>query len=207
MPRTGIALVVSAPSGAGKTTLTSRLCTEYPTLSYSISCTTRKAREGEVDGIAYHFMDTATFMKKRDEGYFAEWAIVHNNFYGTPLAPVQKALAQGKDILFDIDVQGAKQLKKTLPEALFVFILPPSMAELEKRLRKRGQDSEETIATRLNNAYSELMEAHWYDALIVNDRVEEAYTKLVCVFNAARCATQRNRESIDVLLAERKRDG
>ena len=140
MNRLGIALVISAPSGTGKTTLIKRLRKEFPNFGYSISCTTRAPREGEVDGKDYHFLSRERFVELRDQGHFAEWAEVHGNFYGTPLPPVREMLAKGQDILFDIDVQGAAQLRKNMPDARFLFILPPSMEELERRLRGRGLD-------------------------------------------------------------------
>lgn len=138
MNRLGIALVISAPSGTGKTTLIKRLRKEFPNFGYSISCTTRAPREGEVDGKDYHFLSRERFVELRDQGHFAEWAEVHGNFYGTPLPPVREMLAKGQDILFDIDVQGAAQLRKNMPDARFLFILPPSMEELERRLHGRG---------------------------------------------------------------------
>lgn len=185
MKRHGIALVISAPSGAGKTTLITRLREEFPHFGYSISCTTREPRAGERDGKDYHFWTRARFEAQRDAGYFAEWAEVHGNLYGTPLDPLRRMLEQGQDVLFDIDVQGARQMKASLREAVFIFILPPSMAELEKRLHGRGLDSEETIARRLCNACTELREAPWYDYLVVNDDVEAAYARLRAAYLAA----------------------
>ncbi|HJA79721.1 guanylate kinase [uncultured Desulfovibrio sp.] len=185
MRRHGIALVISAPSGAGKTTLIGRLREEFPHFGYSISCTTRAPRDGERDGADYHFLTRARFEELRESGHFAEWAEVHGNLYGTPLAPVREMLRQGQDVLFDIDVQGARQLKQSLGEAVFVFILPPSLAELERRLRGRGLDSEETIARRLRNARAELREAAWYDYLVVNDDVDTAHDHLRAAYVAA----------------------
>ena len=175
--RRGLPLVICAPSGAGKSTLVGRLTAEFP-MEFSISCTTRKPRGNEQDGVDYIFLDRDTFIDRRGLGYFAEWAEVHGNFYGTPLKPVQDRLAQGKDMLFDIDVQGAAQLSLSLPEARFVFILPPSLEELERRLRGRGTDSEEAIRLRLANARSEIMSSHWFDAVIVNDDLDTAYDQL-----------------------------
>ena len=176
-PRRGLPLVICAPSGAGKSTLVARLTAEFP-MEFSISCTTRAPRGGEKDGVDYIFLDKNTFLDRRSLGYFAEWAEVHGNFYGTTLKPVQDRLAQGKDMLFDIDVQGAAQLSLSLPEARFVFILPPSLEELERRLRGRGTDSEESIRLRLNNARTEIMASHWFDAIIVNDDLDAAYDQL-----------------------------
>ncbi|MSS26666.1 guanylate kinase [Desulfovibrio sp. PG-178-WT-4] len=201
MRREGIALVLSAPSGAGKTTLIKRLLAEFPHFGYSVSCTTRRPRQGEVHGKDYFFLSREEFERCRAEQSFAEWAEVHGNFYGTPLAPVKEMLRQGQDVLFDIDVQGAAQLKLTLEEAAFAFILPPSMAELERRLRGRGLDDEETIQRRLNNARREMLETRWYDALVVNDDLDAAYDALRAVYLAATLAPGRNPRLVEELLA------
>ena len=199
--RQGIALVLSAPSGAGKTTLVRRLRAEFPGIGYSVSCTTRAPREGEVGGRDYNFLSRRDFEQRRDAGEFAEWAEVHGNLYGTPLAPVEAMLAEGRDALFDIDVQGAAQLKLNLEAATFVFILPPSMEELERRLRLRGQDDEADIERRLANARRELREAAWYDALVVNDDLDGAYDRLRAAYMAATLAPARNPRLVDALLA------
>lgn len=199
MNRLGIALVISAPSGTGKTTLIRRLRTEFPNFGYSISCTTRAPRDGEVDGKDYHFLSRERFVELRDQGHFAEWAEVHGNFYGTPLAPVREMLAKGQDILFDIDVQGAAQLRTTMAEAGFIFILPPSVAELERRLRGRGLDSEEVILRRLTNARAEMREAPKYDALIVNDDLDTAYDQLRAFCLAATLAPHRHPALVEAL--------
>jgi guanylate kinase len=201
MPREGIALVLSAPSGAGKTTLVKRLLAEYPHIGYSVSCTTRQPRQGEVDGKDYIFLSRETFELRRAQGFFAEWAEVHGNLYGTPLGPVKERLRQGQDVLFDIDVQGAAQLKLSLEDAAFAFILPPSMQELENRLRGRGLDDEATIERRLANARTELLEARWYDALVVNDNLDVAYDMLRAVYVTAGLAPCRNKHLVDEVLA------
>ena len=200
MPRQGIALVLSAPSGAGKTTLVQRLLRAFPLLGYSVSCTTRQPRQGEVDGKDYIFISREEFEQRRAEGYFAEWAEVHGNFYGTPLAPVKEKLRLGQDLIFDIDVQGAAQLKLSLTEAVFVFILPPSMTELERRLRSRGLDDEKTIERRLVNAQQEILAARWYDALVVNDNLDVAYDELRAVFVAASLAPNCNPKLLETVL-------
>ena len=199
--RQGIALVLSAPSGAGKTTLIRRLAAEFPAIGYSVSCTTRAPRAGEVDGKDYRFLSRRDFEQRRDAGEFAEWAEVHGNLYGTPLAPVEAMLNEGRDALFDIDVQGAAQLKLNLEAATFIFILPPSMAELERRLRLRGQDDEEAIERRLANARRELREAAWYDALVVNDDLDAAYDRLRAAYVAATLAPALDPRLVDTLLA------
>lgn len=200
MPRKGIALVISAPSGAGKTTLVQRLMQEFPQFGYSVSCTTRQPRQGEVDGKDYIFLSREEFEQRRAQGYFAEWAEVHGNLYGTPLAPVKNSLQNGQDVLFDIDVQGAAQLKLSLSEATFAFILPPSLHELENRLRGRGLDDEPTIARRLVNARSEILQARWYDSVIVNDNLDQAYDTLRAVYVAAGLAPARNPHLLDEIL-------
>ncbi|WP_371133087.1 guanylate kinase [Humidesulfovibrio sp.] len=184
--RKGLCMVLSAPSGAGKSTLVARLRAEFPGFAYSISCTTRAPRVGEEDGVHYHFLTRETFIIRRDAGDFAEWAEVHGNFYGTPKAPVEEKLSRGQDMLFDIDVQGALQLKQVFPQALYVFILPPSKEVLERRLRGRGTDSDEVIARRMHNALGELKEAVHFDYHIVNDDLEEAADELRAVFVAGR---------------------
>ena len=196
MPRKGIALVISAPSGAGKTTLVQRLLREFPQFGYSISCTTRQPRQGEVDGKDYVFLSREEFELRRAQGYFAEWAEVHGNLYGTPLAPVKESLQRGQDVLFDIDVQGAAQLKLSLAEAVFIFILPPSMTEL----RSRALDDEATIERRMTNARQEMRESRWYDALVVNDNLDTAYDELRSVFVAARLAPFRSPDLPESLL-------
>ena len=148
--RSGVLLVVCAPSGTGKTTLIQRLRDEFPNFAYSISCTTRAPRGHETDGKDYHFLSVEEFLRRREAGFFAEWANVHGNYYGTPLAPVLETLKAGQDVLFDIDVQGAAQLHLSLPRGQYVFLLPPSLSELERRLRGRGTDDEASIARRLS---------------------------------------------------------
>ena len=182
--RRGLPLVVCAPSGTGKTTLIKKLREEFP-LNFSVSCSTRPPRPGEMDGRDYVFLDRAAFLEKRRTGYFAEWAEVHGNFYGTPLQPLLERLNRGEDMLFDIDVQGAAQLALSLPEARFVFILPPSLEVLARRLRDRGTDSEDAIALRLTNARMEIGGCHWFDAWIVNDDLKQAYAELRAFYLAA----------------------
>ena len=186
--RSGILLVLCAPSGTGKTTLIQRLRAEFPNFGYSISCTTRAPRTGEVDGQDYFFISEHEFRARREQGYFAEWAQVHGNWYGTPLAPVQQRLAAGQDMLFDIDVQGAAQLHLSLADGHYAFLLPPSLSELEHRLRQRGTDDEASITRRLGNARLEIQQAHWFDAWIVNDNLDQAYDRLRAFYLAATLA-------------------
>ena len=200
--RLGQCLVISAPSGAGKSTLVERLRAEFPHFAYSISCTTRAPRGQEKDGVDYHFLTREEFLSRRDAGYFAEWAEVHGNLYGTPKAPVEEHLASGRDVLFDIDVQGALQVKKVFPQGLFVFIQPPSRQELERRLRGRGTDSEEAIAKRLGNALGELSQSGQFDYLIVNDDLDTAADELRAIYVAGRTRTINRPGLLDALLAQ-----
>lgn len=203
--RLGLCLVLSAPSGAGKSTLVGRLRAEFPGFAYSISCTTRDPRPGEENGVHYHFLTRKEFLSRRDAGYFAEWAEVHGNLYGTPKAPVEALLKAGKDVLFDIDVQGAMQLKEFFPQALYVFILPPSREVLESRLRGRGTDAPEVIEKRMTNALGELKMAGHFDYLIVNDDLEEAADELRAVYVAGRARSVSRPGLVSGLLAQWER--
>lgn len=185
--RLGQVLVVCAPSGTGKSTLISMLREEFPDFGFSVSYTTRAPRGEEQDGREYHFVSRETFVAMRSRGAFCEWAEVHGNFYGTATKPVEEMLNRGRDVLFDIDVQGAKQLRKTFYKGTFVFLLPPSREELVRRLKGRGTDSEESIAKRLSNAAGELAQAEWFDYWVVNETLEEAYSELKAVYLAGKC--------------------
>lgn len=190
--RRGLMLVLSSPSGTGKTTLSRRLVEEDNELSLSISCTTREPRNGEVDGEHYHFLTKDQFRNIRAKDGFLEWAEVHDNFYGSPKDPIMKTLAAGKDIIFDIDWQGAQQLEKNAPkDVVSVFILPPSMNELRRRLTSRGQDSLAIIKKRMNNAYGEIARADTYDYVLVNDDLDATYEKLKAIILAERLSSYR----------------
>ena len=181
----GKIFVISAPSGAGKTTLVGFLKKQFPLLAESISCTTRNPRGHEVDGIDYFFLSTDEFFKKREAGLFAEWAEVHGNFYGTPLDFLQKQLDSGKDIICDIDYQGAINIKKAFPkEAVLILVLPPSMEELESRLRNRATDDPEVIRTRLLNAKNEILHYPHFDFVVVNNDLNTALTQLGEIISA-----------------------
>ena len=199
--RRGVALVVSAPSGAGKTTLIKRLLQEFPQFCYSVSCTTRPPRKGEVDGRDYHFMDREEFERRVAQGYFAEWAEVHGNLYGTPLAEVREALDAGRDMLFDIDVQGALQVKEKIP-GCYVFVFPPSLDELRSRLSSRGSDDADTIARRLANARGEVEQAKHFEYWVVNDDLDEAYDELRAAYLAEALRPARRPGFLNGLLAQ-----
>lgn len=191
LKRRGMLVVVSAPSGAGKTTLCREVRSLVPNLAYSISYTTRPPRPGEIDGKDFHFVPEAVFKAMADREEFAEWAVVHGNYYGTASRPLDETLAEGLDILLDIDTQGARQIRKRYPKAAYVFIVAPSMAELEARLRERKSDSPEEIAKRLRRAREEIATWREYDYLIINRDIKEAVDDLAAVIQAERCRTGR----------------
>lgn len=179
MNRTGNFFVISGPSGAGKGTLVKRLLEQVPDAWLSVSATTREPREGEEDGKHYHFLSKERFDELIREDGFLEWANVHSNKYGTPRAQVERAIAEGKQVILEIDVQGAFQIKEKIPESILVFIEPPSLEILEERLRGRGTETEDVIAARMNVATLELLEKIKYDIAIVNDDLDLATSELV----------------------------
>jgi guanylate kinase len=187
-------LVISSPSGAGKTSLSRRLVSDYAgDLILSISATTRAPRPGECDGREYWFVAPTAFQGMVAEGAFLEWAEVHEHAYGSPRAPVMDRLEEGRDVLFDIDWQGAQAIARAAPEdTVRIFILPPSMADLARRLHTRAQDAEDVIARRMSRARGEI--AHWveYDYVIVNDDFESAYARLALIYQAERLRRFRN---------------
>ena len=176
--------VVSGPSGAGKGTLLARLLALRPDLWESVSATTRAPRPGEQDGVAYFFTTKEAFEDEIARDGFIEYADVHGNYYGTPLAPIREHMAAGTDVVLEIDVQGAFQVREKVPEARLVFITPPSAEELERRLRGRGTDSPEAIATRLENARAEMAAARDYDVVVVNDELDRATEELLAVLES-----------------------
>jgi guanylate kinase len=181
-----VVIVVSAPSGAGKTTIVEHVLEELPGLRFSVSHTTRAPRSGEQEGVDYHFVDRAAFARLRDEDKLLESAEVHGNLYGTARAELEAARAEGKDALLDLDVQGAAQVRERVAGAVTVFILPPSYQELEQRLRRRGQDDEATIERRLAAAAREIGAFKDYDYALVNDDFDECVEGLKCIIRAAR---------------------
>ena len=192
IPRRGLLLVMSSPSGAGKTTLSRRLLAADPNITMSVSVTTRQPRPGEVNGKDYHFISQAEFAKLRDGGELLEYAEVFGNFYGTPMRPVADALQAGRDVLFDIDWQGTQQLAQAMEDDLVrIFILPPSAEELRERLIGRAQDSLSTVAKRMAKAADEI--SHWpeYDYVIVNENVDVASAEIEAILRAERLRRRR----------------
>jgi guanylate kinase len=189
MKRKGILYIVSAPSGAGKTTLCREALDIFPDLRHSVSFTTRPARTGEIHGRDYFFISPEEFQRMVAAGEFAEWAQVHGNYYGTSLKTLFDCRENGIDLILDIDCQGARQLKEKYRGGVFIFILPPSILELRRRLDGRDSDSPETIALRIENAGREIAESRWYDYLVVNDIFSKAVEEFRSIIMAERLRT------------------
>ncbi len=189
----GTLFIVAAPSGAGKTTLVGRLLAEDPHVQHSVSFTTRAPRPGEQSGREYHFIDVQRFLAMRGRGEFAEWAEVHGNFYGTSRLWLEQRMQEGCDMLLEIDWQGAQQMRRQFPEAVSVFILPPSIAELEQRLRVRGADSEDVIARRVAGALGEMRHVDEFDFVIINNDLDVALGELKAAVRASRLRFSRQR--------------
>jgi guanylate kinase len=205
-PRRGLMLVLSSPSGAGKSTIARHLMEQDKDIALSVSVTTRGRRPSEIDGVHYHFIDQPNFNRMRDRGDLLEWAEVHGNCYGTPRLPVENALSSGLDVLFDIDWQGADQVARAMPEDLVrIFVLPPTMKELASRLERRAEDKPEVIAKRLANARAEI--EHWrdYDYVLINKDLQTSLEKAQAILYAERMRRARTtwlEEFVEGLLAE-----
>lgn len=204
--RRGLMLVLASPSGAGKSTLSRRLQKDDPTVTFSVSWTTRAPRPDEVDGVHYTFVDKDRFRANRATNGFLEWAEVHDHYYGSPRAEVMARLEAGLDVLFDIDWQGAQQLAESAPDDVVrVFILPPSMAELKRRLVGRGTDAPEVVNRRMGNAYSEIARAETFDYVLLNGDLDATYDRLVTILAAERLRRRRQPwvpETVQALLRE-----
>lgn len=199
MKREGLILILSAPSGAGKTSLCRELFKTFPDIKESISYTTRLPRPGEVDGEAYHFVSENEFNRMVAEDAFAEWATVHGNMYGTALKTLEEGYKNGVNLVLDIDCQGALKLKEHFEGGIYVFILPPSMDELRRRLESRSSDEQEVIERRIARASDEIKESRWYDYIIINDNFEVASKELAAIITAHRRKTFRMMEQVGKL--------
>ncbi|MDQ0454141.1 guanylate kinase [Rhizobium paknamense] len=196
--RRGLMLVISSPSGAGKSTIARTLLERDKHIGLSVSVTTRPRRPSEIEGVHYHFISQREFERLRESDSLLEWAQVHGNFYGTPREPVDAAMAEGRDMLFDIDWQGAQQLQEKMPaDVVSIFILPPTMRELQSRLHRRAEDTEEVIQTRLKNSRAEI--EHWreYDYVIVNDDLNTAFNAVQSIVQAERLRRDRRHGLFD----------
>ncbi|RLJ68431.1 guanylate kinase [Sulfurisoma sediminicola] len=189
----GSLFIVTAPSGAGKTTLVKLLLDHDSNVRQSVSYTTRAPRSGEIDGVAYHFIDVRTFVAMRDRGEFLEWAEVHGNFYGTSRVWLEEQMRSGHDMLLEIDWQGAQQVRERFHDAIGIFVMPPSMAELENRLKKRGLDSEEVIQRRVAAALGELRHVGEFDFVIINNDLQIAHSELRAAVLASRLRFARQK--------------
>lgn len=190
-PATGIVFVISAPSGAGKDTILRRVLASDPRVVYSVSMTTRPPREGERAGQDYYFVDRAAFERARDEGRLFEWAEVHGNLYGTPRAEVERLTASGKDVILELDVKGMRNVRASRVEAVTVFIMAPSVGELERRLVARGANSPDDIARRIARAREEIEERHAFDYIVVNDDLDTAVRDLEAIIRSERLRSSR----------------
>jgi len=198
----GTLYIISAPSGAGKTSLVKVLIERLSGLTVSVSHTTRAPRPGEAEAEHYHFTDHGTFSARARQGEFLEYAEVFGNFYGTAREPVEQMLRDGTDVILEIDWQGAQQVRKAMPESVSIFILPPSLNELEQRLRSRGQDADDVIARRMREATSEMQHHNEYDYLVVNRDFDAALSDLVAIIRARRLRNAAQREHLRETLAE-----
>ena len=197
--RRGCLIVVSGPSGAGKGTVCGAFLKKHAEIAYSVSATTRAPRPGEAEGVNYYFVQKKEFERMIREGELLEWAEVFGNYYGTPLKKIEDRLSEGRDILLEIDTQGALNVQKRFPEGVYVFLLPPSIEELARRLRGRGTDGEDDVRRRLAAAKDEIALARAYAYAVVNDSVERAVDLLSSIVEAERARTERNADIIDAM--------
>lgn len=198
MNNEGLLIVVSGPSGAGKGTICNNLVKKSKNIEVSISATTRPPRRGEKNGKSYHFIDEKEFTDKIEQDEFLEWAKVYGNYYGTLKKPVIEKLKEGKDVILEIDIQGAIQVKNKFPDGVFIFILPPSIEELKKRIETRATETKKEMIERISAAYDEIKKASQYDYIIVNDCIEKATNKLQAIITAEKCKLSRNKHLLNI---------
>lgn len=206
MIQRGLLVVLSGPSGAGKGTVCKSLLPATEGLSYSISCTTRAPREGEAHGVNYFFLTAEQFEEMISKDELLEWAKVYSNYYGTPLKYVEEKLAAGENVLLEIDIQGALQVKKKYPNGVFIFLIPPSLEELKKRILGRGSETEESFKLRFGSAAEEMGYITEYDYVVVNDEVRNAVEKIRSIIVAELCSVKRNREYYMKFIQEGRKD-
>ncbi|MBQ8132071.1 MAG: guanylate kinase [Bacilli bacterium] len=193
--KTGQVIVISAPSGAGKDTVVKELMKNNPNSRWvSVSATSRAPREGEQEGVDYYYLSKEEFEQKIEEGFFLEYTNYAGNYYGTPKKYIQEKVAQGTDVILIIEIEGAANIKKLIPEAVFIFIMPPSLKELVRRLKKRGTETDEKILKRFHTAYKEINEVTKYNYVVVNDKLEDAVNKVESILNAEKCRVDRIEE-------------
>ena len=198
----GQLFVISGPSGVGKSTIIQLLRERVPGLGYSISHTSRKPRDNEVNAVDYHFVDIKSFNKMIDGGTFVEWAKVYDDLYGTSFSSLHDQMNQGLDVVMDLDSQGARNVKEHLKESTLIYILPPSLAILEKRLRERATDDEKIIDRRLEKAFKDIKNCVWYDYIVLNDKLDEAITKVESIIISERCRSSRMRPKVKDMLGQ-----
>jgi guanylate kinase len=196
MSKKGLFIIVSAPSGAGKSSICQRLLTACPEIKFSVSYTSREPRPGEVDGKDYYFISRDEFQGRIDQNEFVEWVENYGHMYGTSIKFMEDYSQKGKDLLLDIEPRGAKKVKQKFKKGIFVFVLPPSRGELLKRMEKRGHDTDEAIKTRFAQAESELKEISWYDYVIFNEDLETAASQLIAIYVAEKCKRSRLKDKI-----------
>jgi len=202
----GLLLIISGPAGVGKGTLCQVLCRENRRLHYSVSLTTRSPRPGERDGVNYFFVSEDDFMAQRNRGQLLEWANVHGNYYGTPARMVEQLRKEGRDVILEIDTQGARQIRRNTKDGVFVFLLPPTMQDLLKRIHKRGADAPDAIKRRFASAFRELEELENYDYLVINNEIEAAVLDIKAIITAEKCRVSRHQGFLKRLLEEGDND-